>query len=300
MANLAITPIGIDTNRLSVNPNLYNNNDTRRTLTQNNELSLTDVVAKSGEDESIEPEVDLQNAGNAKAHGVLRLLNEGHFQGVADVRLRINFFEQLSAQSQQTAITNLDEQSSTLIGSLSESFNDTVTPLLEDEETQATISGLLTDFESSLQNTLNEISISDLDSSALESSIQSSFDSFIEQLSSTLLEPTVDSVENETLLSDRIDSSLLVNDLSGDDVTVVNLTPTNETNTTETTLALEDALTSFTQAFSQALSEFINSFETSFQQSTLSPYDGNGIAYDKFLAIYNNLQSTTTTVNELI
>jgi hypothetical protein len=32
--------------------------------------------------------------------GVLRLLQEGHFKGVADLRLRINFFDQLAAIGQ--------------------------------------------------------------------------------------------------------------------------------------------------------------------------------------------------------
>ena len=31
-----------------------------------------------------------------EARGVIRLLQEGHFKGVADVRLRINFFEELA------------------------------------------------------------------------------------------------------------------------------------------------------------------------------------------------------------
>ena len=34
-----------------------------------------------------------------RANGVLRLLESGHFKGVADVRLRINFHEQLSPQA---------------------------------------------------------------------------------------------------------------------------------------------------------------------------------------------------------
>lgn len=302
MADLTITPIGIESNRLAANPNLYNSNNTRRTLSQNNELSLTDVVTQNIKDKSIESEINLQSSEKARAHGVLRLLNEGHSQGVADVRLRINFFDQLSTQSEQAALTNLEEHSTTLIGSVNDSFIDTVAPLLEDEETQATFNGLLADFESSLQNTLNEISINDLDSSALESTIQSAFDSFIGQLSSTLSEPTADSEENETLQSDTLDTSLLVNDLTRDDATVINLTPTEETieiSTTESTLTLEDAISSFAQAFSQALSEFISSFETSFQQTTLSSYNGNGSAYDKFLSIYNDLYGIST-VDELV
>ena len=35
--------------------------------------------------------------GETKVRGVIRLLQQGHFKGVADVRLRINFFDELSA-----------------------------------------------------------------------------------------------------------------------------------------------------------------------------------------------------------
>lgn len=39
-----------------------------------------------------------------EAKGVVRLLEEGHFKGVADVRLRINFHEQLSASAEAKSI----------------------------------------------------------------------------------------------------------------------------------------------------------------------------------------------------
>jgi len=38
------------------------------------------------------------------AHGVLRLLEAGHFMGVADVRLRVNFFEHLRYSESQLDI----------------------------------------------------------------------------------------------------------------------------------------------------------------------------------------------------
>jgi len=48
-----------------------------------------------------------QDTGDGRAGGVLRLLQAGHFRGVADVRLRINFHDELqaphAAQAQQTA-----------------------------------------------------------------------------------------------------------------------------------------------------------------------------------------------------
>lgn len=42
------------------------------------------------------PVTESPEASPARAKGVLRLLEEGHFKGVADYRLRINFFDELS------------------------------------------------------------------------------------------------------------------------------------------------------------------------------------------------------------
>jgi hypothetical protein len=52
------------------------------------------------EDPGGEPQVVNSGAtegGGEEGQGVIGLLQEGHFKGVADVRLRINFFEELAA-----------------------------------------------------------------------------------------------------------------------------------------------------------------------------------------------------------
>jgi len=41
---------------------------------------------------------------DSRAKGVLRLLQEGHFKGVADVRLRINFHEELTAIAHENLV----------------------------------------------------------------------------------------------------------------------------------------------------------------------------------------------------
>ena len=55
-------------------------------------------TAQIDEPSPTEPQSDIQNTDDTEdGKGVLRLLQEGHFKGVSDVRLRINFFEKLNA-----------------------------------------------------------------------------------------------------------------------------------------------------------------------------------------------------------
>ena len=58
----------------------------------------TPVKKEITETSPVPPQVENQAVqDDEKAKGVIRLLQEGHFKGVADVRLRINFFDELTA-----------------------------------------------------------------------------------------------------------------------------------------------------------------------------------------------------------
>ena len=50
-----------------------------------------------------------------KAQGVLRLLQEGHFQGVADARLRINFSEEIAALQDSATLNTAETGSAELV-----------------------------------------------------------------------------------------------------------------------------------------------------------------------------------------
>ena len=55
---------------------------------------------------------------------------------------------------------------------------------------------------------------------------------------------------------------------------------------------LTAALASLTQTFDEALAELLGSIQITLALPELSPPSGNGVAYDKFLAIYNGLIET--------
>jgi len=53
--------------------------------------------------------------------------------------------------------------------------------------------------------------------------------------------------------------------------------------------SLEDALTTLHEIFHQALDEMLDSVQTAIQVPELSPWNSGGVAYNKFLAIYNGM-----------
>ena len=87
-----------------------------------------------------------------KTRGVIRLLQAGHFKGVADVRLRINFYDEIQALESQ----NLKTVAAGGFESLNQTVQDQITALkdsglLNEEQTTA-----LDDFLASLQEAQNE------------------------------------------------------------------------------------------------------------------------------------------------
>ncbi len=81
------------------------------------------------------------------------------------------------------------------------------------------------------------------------------------------------------------------------------LAPGDETTTgytIETTPTPDDPLADLISAFSEALASFMQSISTSSQLPELSEPSGNGVAYDKFLALYNEMLGGSTQVDEVV
>jgi hypothetical protein len=72
------------------------------------------VVGASGEPVPVEGEPEEDDG-----QGALRLLQEGHFSGVSDVRLRINFYEELAAIEAEEQKAAAEEQIAILLASVS-------------------------------------------------------------------------------------------------------------------------------------------------------------------------------------
>lgn len=215
------------------------------------------------------------NSGEIK--GVIRNLLDGHFKGVADVRLRINNSEQLAIIDEQlkaavgekvaNVLDAIDSGINNLPGS-SESVTDEGAS--EDETETVAVMGLHREFDNEV-NQLNEEFQSARTPSTddLLIGIEGAFSVFIGALQN-LLAPTAEdnsSVDEET-------------------VTTTNDEP-QATGATEPDY--QSFLDELEDAFAAAIAELTEALNVARILPELSGPSGNGAAYEKFLAVYNTM-----------
>ena len=264
-----------------------------------------------------------------EAKGVLRLLQAGHFKGVADVRLRINFFEQLSAQATADAASAVHTQAPDLIDAVNAQVNELIAPLTTDEESPQTVGALQDEFDAAVQGATGQFaSDKGVNTEALADAFQSAFGALVDGLREFLsapAEPSPPETDNDaSAVSAVANAAQQVADLreeaelltrppaaepiahdelleaqapeSLDDVV---LGPPTDGGAIDPNAALETALASLTETFDELLAGLLESARTALQLPDPSEPTGHGRAYDKFLAIYNQLRGLAPEVNEL-
>jgi hypothetical protein len=208
---------------------------------------------------------------NAKpqAKGVLRLLESGHFEGkgVADVRLRINFYDQVQALDKAKA----QEATQQAVDGLGEFVANTIAEYSKIPEDVAT--GL-----KAFEDVLTALDTNETDSTSIGSAVRMAFANF-----ATSFRGTPDSgVESESEQVPAAESSS-DNSTSVSDVTIAVASPE------------EGELEFDVEALVSILEEGLSNFESSLALTTEARQfvrpEGNGKAFDKFLAIYESLSA---------
>lgn len=257
--------------------------------------------------------------------GVFRLLEDGHFRGVADVRLRINFHEQLAARAQAAAVPVAAAGAARLADAVTAAAEDLLAPYATDPETKTALDGLLSRFDEAVAAAGDSIrSNGAVDTNALETSLQSAFDGLAAELQSLLAEPAGEPQPDgpaAPLPADTTEPGAVDDPTSGGTVPAdplapatidvggavaqpgtadgpvapapVETKPPTEPGATKSGTTLPsstDALASVTDAFHEALSILLSSIDSTLQPPEPASPSGNGAAFDKFLAIYRGLR----------
>jgi len=231
----------------------------------------------------------------AEIPGVLRNLQAGKFKGVADVRLRIVFQQQLAELAEQQAIARASEGSDTMVSNLAaeiRSFTNAAPAVDTDTaetgpvaaDTEATgasaIDMAIGDFQESVGNATSALG-DGLDLADYGATLQAAFDTLAGELENAL-----------TPAQSEIETSLEVAVQEGE-AADLNLTVTaeisGETDTDST--GVTEFLASLREMFSQELGRLLESAETRDILPELSEPRGNGQAFDKFKAIYDELNA---------
>lgn len=207
---------------------------------------------------------------NDTEKGVLRNLLEGHFKGVSDVRLRINFFEELAA----IEAAKLQTVTSEKVGGVLESVGGVVNSFITGEDKPAdeqitAVSELHTTFTQAADESQGEPAVD----------LTTAFDDFVEALRNLFAPPVKTTEENIT--PDAEDSST-----------------TEGSSTTE--LPWKTFLDNLQSAFTAAADELTKAVTDLQILPELSEPNGNGVAYEKFLAIYNDLRGLGTPAEQPI
>ncbi len=240
-----------------------------------------------------ETENEISSETSQKAAGVIRKLQAGHFKGVADVRLRIKFNDQLqalqsekSAQVVDTALPIIIDSQSSQISSFLETGgadNDITSKVTEaSQQFSKNIEQIGTDYRSQPSGQTD----------GLISQLQSSFDSFI----STLGEISDSQAKTETIVPDEsvVASTELKTDSGPTMATMAESVATNEEAILETGSELLDfsqLIANLTDSFNNELDSLASSLANSSVLPEISEPTGNGAAFDKFMKIYSELNS---------
>ena len=206
------------------------------------------------------------------AHGVLRLLESGHFNGVADVRLRINFNDQLAASADQAAKDQLQSGSSDLIDVINDEVQNTLTTVEGDDLHEEPVDDLQQQFSDAINTAVNDaIGGESLDLNSIESAFTAAFEELTLSLQELLGSPEEDPPPGDGV------------DLLSDSLTTTSVSTFDDS-------TLQQALEDLSDIFANALSDLLGSVESSILLPDPSPAHGNGAAYEKFLAQYDQLR----------
>jgi len=204
-------------------------------------------TAQIDEPSPTEPQSDIQNTDDIEdGKGVLGMLQEGHFKGVSDVRLRINFIEQLNA-IEAAKLQAVAEQK--------------VNAVLE------SVGGIVNSFLAAKENGLTEkqtADVSELQETFFQAASGYTNDPVIDLNSA--FEDFVDALEAESADTSELPWQIFIKDLQS--------------------------------AFTTATNELTQAFAEVRILPELSEPNGNGVAYEKFLAIYNELRGLQTPSDE--
>ena len=244
-----------------------------------------------------------------RARGAMRLLQEGHFKGVAALRLRINFFDQLSDLEQESIQATAQESVDELNLAIKEHIDGLNSKGLVEEETMPQLAELTDSFANELQN---NITVEELDPQQLISSLQQNYYNFRTRLQNLLLTPEATSPQKaqvaETNPTEENSAAVEQSDENpSPSISVQEMEQPSEETITSPADTLEESETQAQlfaglDALDSIFRSQLSNLEERLQDTTLLSVpeqpDNEGAAFQKFLSIYQDMQNSAATAKE--
>jgi hypothetical protein len=235
----------------------------------------------------IAPQQEAAAGNTEETKGVLRLLQEGHFKGVSDVRLRINFFDELVAIEREELHAIAEEK----VGAVGESARPAIEALLQlsepeqqlTEEQKAEIREAHDNFVQVVNNLKEDfLSAEAMSIGSLINALHLGFEDLVQSLQTVLGIDTVNPGDSDDVSTEWSGSISESADPGEPDK------PDDETGVY--TQFFDDLASAFNSAL-EVLDSALGDVEILPELSTPS---GRGVAYYKFLAIYNEMRGIET------
>jgi hypothetical protein len=244
-----------------------------------------------------------------RSQGAIRLVQEGHFKGVAALRLSINFFDQLSALEQETIQVTAQEGVAELNLAMQEQVAGLNNSGLIEEEALPQLAELADTFISKIQNS---IAGEKSDQQQLTATLEQHYGDFRAALKNLLLPPEPTALpEADTALATETDETSteanqgaensqastfpLETELLAGQTANFPLHPVEESENQTQLAASLDALDS---TFRSQLSSIEDRMQGAALPSVPEAPDNNGAAFQKFLTIYREMQGMAELDNE--
>jgi len=266
--------------------NISNTNETQSATVSEEPVGTNPEIA--GTEITEKPE-EVINAEKEAVKGVIRNLLNGHFKGVADVRLRINFNDEIVALEQ----ARLAEVTESGISALTDTINNEINIALGSDEIDEETSILIASALETLNNDISQLKTNISQSENLLSEIRTSFDNFV--LSVTPV--TEEAAASEPPVSDQTGLSVAG---QTEKIAVPNTEePAGEIPLEEAPqFSIDRFLADLTATFETELELLETILADTKVLPEISEPNGNGRAYDKFLTIYNEMKSSINTDNQ--
>jgi hypothetical protein len=256
---------------------------------QDDTKNITDIAEDIAAAETVQAD-DAQTEGD-RAEGVLRLIQAGHFHGVADVRLRINFndeLQQISAQNTGQALEGGAQELSTNLTAELEKIG-------ADFELPAETEALAASFRERMDQIIVDTKDGKTDLTTALASMHAEFATLLDALKAAMTGSSEPVEEEEA--AEQADAEEAAPEDTDEAVVAEGETPEDSGVIEEEPLApFETRLAELEDWFATAMTTLESSATATQASQALPPLSaprGNGVAYAKFLEIYENMGSGT-------
>jgi len=252
-----------------------------------NEEAVETAEVETSTDESNQDTV-MESADSTisenKMKGVVRNLLDGHFKGVSDVRLRINFRDDIATLEMERMVQVAQEGVSDLIQTVTGEVDAFLQSESLDDQILSTISEASDTFTSSVSQAVDSFqSDQPVKTDELISEIQTEFDDLVVSVTASFNSSSEANTEETDIPADNIiinpDRTANFPPSLADILSVEN----------DVSLSYEQFIMDLTAAFELKLNELMMRLSEVKVLPDLSEPEGNGQSFQKFLTIYNGL-----------